>query len=225
MWSQCAKQIMRLTEAREGKTRTQVLAAVADLQRSDGPPIQKDLVEKLPMTKGAVSQNCSRLVEESLLQEHDGRYRVDTGRLLDDYREHFEEYLRRAPQSELYEQEVADTNETRTRTKRSATEYFEADLLEDILLTSLVSSLGKNNIQTLREVFLYTDDVLYHVAYRAVSAETDVPAELKPILRLAACLDATPDLVEELANRHGLHAELAGQSPATEIAKHAYGGA
>lgn len=216
---------MRLTEAREGKTRTQVLAAVADLQRSDGPPIQKDLVEKLPMTKGAVSQNCSRLVEESLLQEHDGRYRVDTGRLLDDYREHFEEYLRREPQSELYEQEVADTNETRTRTKRSATEYFEADLLEDILLTSLVSSLGKNNIQTLREVFLYTDDVLYHVAYRAVSAETDVPAELKPILRLAACLDATPDLVEELATRHGLHAELAGQSPATEIAKHAYGGA
>jgi|GEM_PF-5457526 len=216
---------MRLTEAREGKTRTQILAAVADLQRSDGPPIQKDLVEKLPMTKGAVSQNCSRLVEESLLQEHDGRYHIDTGRLLDDYREHFEEYLRRAPQSDLYEQEVVDANETRTRTKRSVAEYFGADLLEDILLTSLVSSLGKNNIQTLREVFLYTDDVLYHVAYRAVSAETDVPADLKPILRLAACLDNTPGLVEELANRHDLHAELASQSPATEIAKHAYGGA
>jgi len=225
MWSWCAKQIMRLTEAREGKTRTQVLAAVTDLQRSDGPPIQKDLVEKLPLTKGAVSQNCSRLVEESLLHEHDGQYRVDTGHLLDDYREHFEEYLRRTPQSDLYGPEVADANETRTRTKRSAAEYFEADLLEDILLTSLVSSLEKNNIQTLREVFLYTDDVLYHVAYRAVSAETDVPAELKPILRLAACLDATPGLVEELANRNDLHDELAGQSPATEIAKYAYGGA
>jgi len=216
---------MRLTEAREGKTRTQVLAAVADFQRSGGPPIQKDLVEKLPMTKGAISQNCSRLVEESLLQEHDGQYRVATGRLVDDYREHFEEYLRRAPQSNLYEQEVLDANETRTRTKRSVSEYFEADLVEDILLTSLMSSLRKNSIQTLREVFLHTDDVLYHVAYRAVSSETDVPEELKPILRLAACQDVTPGLVEEIANRHNLHAELTGQSPANEIAKHAYGGA
>ena len=143
IWSCRAKQIMRLTEAREGKTRTQVLATVADLQRSDGPPIQKDLVEKLPMTKGAVSQNCSRLVEGSLLVEHDGRYHVNTDRLLDDYREHFEEYLRRGPQSDFFEQEVTEANETRTRTKRSAAEYFESDLLEDILITSLVSSLGK----------------------------------------------------------------------------------
>lgn len=216
---------MRLTKAREGKNRTQVLAAVADLQQGDDLPIQKDLVEELPMTKGAVSQNCSRLVEESLLQEHDGQYRVDTDRLLGDYREHFGEYLRRAPQSDLYEQEVIDANKARTRTKRSGAEYFEADLLEDILLTSLVSSLDKNNTQTLREVFLYTDDVLYHVAYRAVSAKTDMPADLDPILRLAACLDATPSIAEEIANRNGLRDELAGQSPATEIEKDAYGGA
>jgi len=216
---------MRLTDAREGKTRTQVLAAVADLQRSDGPPIQKDLVEKLPMTKGAVSQNCSRLVEESLLLEHDGRYHVDTDRLLDDYREHFEEYLRREPQSDFFEQEVTEANETRTRTKRSAAEYFESDLLEDILITSLVSSLGKNNIQTLREVFLYTDSVLYHVAHRAATADADTPAELTPILRLASCLDDTTALVEQLAKRNDLQDELAGQSPASVIVEHAYGGA
>jgi len=107
---------MRLTEAREGKTRTQVLAAVADFQRSGGPPIQKDLVEKLPMTKGAISQNCSRLVEESLLQEHDGQYRVATGRLVDDYREHFEEYLRHALRSHLYELVEFADKETSTRT-------------------------------------------------------------------------------------------------------------
>ena len=216
---------MRLTETREGKTRTQVLAAVADLQRSDGLPIQKDLVEKLPITKGAVSQNCTRLVEESLLRERDGRYRVDADRLLDHYREHFEEYLRRAPQSELYEPEVTETNKIRTQTKRSIAEYFESDFLEDVLITSLVNSLRQNNIQTLREVFLYTDSVLYHVAYRAATAEAEAPAELTPILRLATCLDGTTALVEQLAERNDLQDELAGQSPSTAIVEHAYGGA
>ena len=216
---------MRLTEAREGKTRTQVFAAVADLQRSDDPPIQKDLVEILPMTKGAVSQNCSRLVEESLLLENDGRYHVDTDRLLDDYREHFEEYLRREPQSDFFEQEVTEANQTRTRMKRSGAEYFESNLLEDILITSLVSSLRKNNIQTLREVFLYTDSVLYHVAHRAVTADADIPAELTPIIRLASCLDDTTVLVEQLAKRNDLQDELAGQSPASALVEHALGGA
>jgi len=216
---------MRLTEAREGKTRTQVLAAVADLQRSDDPPIQKDLVEKLPMTKGAISQNCSRLVEESLLLENDGRYHIDTDRLLDDYREHFEEYLRREPQSDFFEQEVTEANQTRTRMKRSGAEYFESDLLEDILITTLVSSLGKNNIQTLREVFLNTDSVLYHVAHRAVTATADTPAELVPLIKLASCLDDTTALVEELAKRNDLQDELAGQSPASALVEHVYGGA
>lgn len=216
---------MRLTEAREGKTRTQILAAVANMQRSDDPPIQKELVEELPMTKGAVSQNCNRLVEESLLQESDGKYSIDTSRLLEDYREHFEEYLRREPKSNLYEQEVKNANETRTRTKRAVAEYFESELLEDILVISLVSSLRKNNIQTLREVFLYTDDVLYHVAYRAANSDAEISKELKPILALASCLDNTADLVEELAIKNDIQDELAGQSPATYVSKHAYGGA
>lgn len=162
---------MRLTEAREGRTQTQVLAAVADFQFNQGKlPRQKDITEKLPISKGAVSNNCKKLIDSGLVIEEEREYSVDEEKLLTVYREHIEDYLSRESKTPSFEEEVNAHNEIRTRTKRELRSFFEdeetSQLILSILVQALIDSLEKPQTQTLRETLLWTDQLVSETAER-----------------------------------------------------------
>lgn len=149
---------MNLMEAREGKTQTLVLAAVAEHELENGePPQQSEVVERLPVSKGAVSNNTQKLVDDGLLAEDDGGYVVERAQLANAYREHYEEYLQREPQNPVFADEVEDLNELRTEVKGVVDGVFTSGVVESVVMRSLVGSLDRTGVQTLREVFLWTD--------------------------------------------------------------------
>lgn len=216
-----------LLDAREGRTQTDIIAAIAKLQFRDGAlPRQSDLDELLPVSKGAISNNCRKLVETDLVRETDGRrYEIVEVELLALYREHVDRYLARESESDRFADEVAAYNETRTATKRGLRDMFEGnDLLLDILVAALVDALDDSRIQTVREVMLHADQLVRsaatHVATHPDFEGRDDPAweTVGPLLQIAVALDRVHAGLDALADGHADIAEyLPGDTPAATM--------
>jgi DNA-binding MarR family transcriptional regulator len=218
-----------LLDAREGRTQTDIVAAIAKLQFRDGnPPRQSDIDELLPVSKGAISNNCKKLVETDLVREtNESRYRIDEAELLALYREHVDRYLARESESGLdwFANEVAAYNETRTSAKRGLRSTFkDNDLLLDVLVAALVDALDDSRIQTIREVMLHADQLVRsaatHVLTNPKFEGKDDPAwqTVRPLFQLAVALDRVHAGLDSLADAHANVAEyLPGDTPAATM--------
>jgi hypothetical protein len=216
-----------LLDAREGRTQTDIIAGIAKMQFREGEsPRQSDLDDLIPVTKGAISNNCQKLVETSLVRKRDDRrYELVEGELLSLYREHVDRYLARESASDRFEEEVAAYNETRTATKRGLREMFESnELLLNVLVAALVDALDDSRIQTLREVMLHADQIVRsaasHVVTHPAFTGRDDPAweTVRPLLQLAVALDRVHEGLDALADAHADVAEyLPGDTPAATM--------
>ncbi|RZH68761.1 hypothetical protein [Natrinema altunense] len=216
-----------LLDAREGRTQTDIIAGIAKMQFREGqPPRQSDLDDLLPVTKGAISNNCQKLVETSLVRKRDDRrYEIIEGELLSLYREHVDRYLARESASDRFDDEVAAYNETRTATKRGLREMFEGnDLLLNVLVAALVDALDDSRIQTIREVMLHADQIVrstanHVVTHPAFTGRDDTAWEtVRPLLQLAVALDRVHASLDALADAHADIAEyLPGDTPAATM--------
>ncbi len=151
-----------LLSPREGRTQLQTLSGVVYYEsQSDGPGRVTDLSEVLPLSKGAVSNNTKKLLEQDLIVETDKRFTLNDDKLLELYREHLEQYLVREAKSDLFSEEIRRKNKARTRTKKKLEQWLEhraiREMLREILVQSLLTVREQSWLQTLREVFLYAD--------------------------------------------------------------------
>ena len=195
---------METTEVREGRTQTQVFAAVVEFQYVRGEnPRQRDVVEETPVTKGAVSNHVSKLVEGGLLEEvESGGYRVVEDALRDEYREHFEGVLERERGVEPFVDRVEAANEVRTWTKRNLDEVLGADVVLASLFEAFLEARGTRRIQTFREVFLRADEILRATAAEVVVGfEGEVTDEVRALFALAVSLYHAHEQVAGIGER------------------------
>jgi DNA-binding MarR family transcriptional regulator len=198
---------MGTTEVREGKTQTQVFAAVIEFEYDRGEhPRQSDIVEETPVTKGAVSNHVSELVDLGLLEETEGGgYRVVEDALCEEYREHIETVLARERSVEPFEDRVETHNEVRTRTKRNLEEVLAADVVLGALVEAFVESRGTRRIQTFREAFLRTDEILRATAVNVIDSvarsQEEGAAEINALFSLAVSLNHAHEQVAGVGER------------------------
>lgn len=201
---------MKLMKVREGRTQTEVLATIADFQyNKDKFPKQKDIVKVSPLSKGAVSNNCNKLLKSNLIIEENHNYRINKEKLLELYREHIEGFLSRESKTEKFKDLITDHNEIRTQTKKELREIFDNnELIFDILINSLISSLDEIYASTLREVFLKTDCLISELTEHIVSnksfkgKKSDDWEKIKPLLMLTVSLNHFNPQIEEIGKRN-----------------------
>lgn len=222
-----------LLEAREGRTQMDVLAAIGEAQyQDDVQPRQRDLVDRLPISKGAVSNNCAKLVDSGLVVEEERTYRIDEEVLLDLYREHVDAYLAREPRSEHFEVEVAAYNETRTTFKRELRDLIEGnELILAIVTEALVNSKDDSRYQTLREVFHHADLVARQAAAHVVTSEhfegrdDDHWSELRTLFLLAVAFTRVHEELDALQQAQPLlDRYFPGEPPENEMTAYVNGG-
>ncbi len=200
---------MSATKIREGKTRTQVFSTVLAFQQErDIHPRQQDIVEETPVSKGAVSNHVSSLVDLGLLTEAGaGAYAVDEDRLKEEYREHVEATLTREEAAPPFEDRVKAHNEIRTRTKRNLDDVINSRVVRAALIVAFLESRESRRIQTFREVFLRTDEIIRAVATDAVEhgineVLVDIHEEdIDAMFLLAVSLNNTHQQVAGVAER------------------------
>ena len=200
-----------LLDAREGRTQTDVIAVIAAVQFRDGTlPRQSDLNDRLPITKGAISNNCRKLVETDLVREtSDRQYEIVEAELLALYREHVDSYLTRESGSSRFADEVTAYNRTRTAAKRNLRETFtDNELLLDVIVAAFVDALDDSRIQTVREVMLHADQLMQSAAAHIVThsefegQEDSAWETVRPLLQLAVALDRVHTGLDALADAH-----------------------
>jgi len=166
-----------MTKARENKTTTLILARIAEFQKINGnSPRQKDIREKVPLTKGAVSQEFDKLMSEGfIVKNEDNTYSINKVKLTSCYREHLEDYLIREEENEIFDELIGPSNDIRTQTNRQLDLLLDKeenkDLIRSFLINGLISSIERDSIATLREVFLWIDNIIQQSAYHVFSCE------------------------------------------------------
>jgi DNA-binding MarR family transcriptional regulator len=212
-----------LLAPREGRTQTDILGELAQAQFADGEQLrQRELVERLPHSKGAISNNVGKLVDTGLVTKEDHRYLVDEAALLALYREHVDSFLARERANGPFDAELESINEQRTETKRQLLGLFEGnDLLVSVLATAFTCSTEASHLRTVPDVCHYADELVQHAATRIVtsdafSADAIPNADLQTLLRLAVVLDRTRSGLTRLVAREDVLAEYMPGSPPTQ---------
>jgi predicted transcriptional regulator len=211
-----------LLTPREGRTQTDILGELAQAQFADGEQLrQRELVERLPHSKGAISNNVGKLVETGLVTKRKYSYLVDEAALLALYREHVDSYLARERADDPFDAEAEAVNEQRTETKRQLFELFEGnDLLVSVLATAFIDSTEASHLRTVPDVCHHADELVQHTATRIVTSEAfsvdAVPSTaIQTLLRLAVVLDHTRSGLTRLVAREDVLAEyMPGIPPA-----------
>ena len=211
-----------LLTPREGRTQTNVLGELARAQFDEGEQLrQRELVDRLPHSKGAVSNNIRKLADTGLVVQEDHRYRVDETALLVLYREHVDMYLARERADGRFDAELDAVNDQRTETKRQLIDLFEEnDLLVSVLATAFIDSTEASHLRTVPDVCHYADQLVQHAAARIVTSETFSEdaihnADVRTLIRLAVVLDRTRNGLARLAAREEVLAKyMPGNPPA-----------
>ncbi|WGI17140.1 helix-turn-helix domain-containing protein [Methanonatronarchaeum sp. AMET-Sl] len=150
-------------EIREGSNQLKVLSIIAEFESRDKFPKQKEIVTELPISKGAVSNNCKKLTKSDLLSREDKEYHINKQKLLELYRTHIENYLTRTEKKEDYENQINKINEIKTQIKLNINEIIESELRElilEIIYQVIINSRKDANIKNIREAFLRSDSVI-----------------------------------------------------------------
>ncbi len=190
--------VMSLLNQREGTNQLKVLSAVSSLNKNEELSRQKDIVEATTLTKGAVSNNCKKLLDDGILDKVDDNYLVNEERLLEYYRTHFEDYLRRRK----VPSEFSFYNDIRTSTKKHMDDIFAGkigELLNTLFNDVLSSAREDGQIKTLRDLFNQVDFMVGKIAEDVYLSEESVPFE-RDLMRLAVVMDRTPEYFSSLKN-------------------------
>ncbi len=165
--------MMELLDIKEGKNQLEVLSIIAEdqIDVEKEAPRQKYITKRSVLSKGAVSNNCKKLVDEGVLREEDSKYYIDQ-KILDLYKEFVEAYfVREVPEGE-FKEEIENVNEIKTESSENVDEIFEwfdAELFDLILFVLSESRTKKVKIKNLREVFLNVNQVLISTGYKLLT--------------------------------------------------------
>jgi hypothetical protein len=213
-----------LLTPREGRTQTDILGELARAQFDEGEQLrQRELVDRLPHSKGAVSNNVGKLADTGLVVQEDHRYRIDEAALLGLYREHVDMYLARERADGPFDDELDAVNDQRTETKRQLPDLFaENELLVSVLATAFIDSTEASHLRTVPDVCHHADELVQHAAARIVTSETFSEdaihnADVRTLLRLAVVLDRTRNGLARLAAREDVLAEYMPGNPPAQI--------
>jgi biotin operon repressor len=214
-----------LLTPREGRTQTDILGELARAQFDEGEQLrQRELVDRLPHSKGAVSNNIGKLADTGLVVQEDHRYRVAEESLLVLYREHVDMYLARERADGPFSAELNAINDQRTETKRQLLALFEEnELLVSVLATAFIDSTEASHLRTVPDVCHHADELIQHAATRIVTSETFSEdaihnADIRTLLRLAVVLDRTRNGLAWLAAREDVLTEyMPGNPPAQHM--------
>lgn len=218
------KRKMSVETVREGVTRVQILGTLAEFRDEDDQPRQTDLVDRLPVTKGAVSTNCQRLLEEGLISERLGVYALDREGLLAVYREHVEQYLGRESAREPFASDTERANEIRTLTKRRLddllAEQAVAELIFDALLATLRHVRESQLVQTPRDALRQTDLVIRRLGQQLAAggdlsgADVESSPAIEAVLLLSVVTNRThAELGEVVASTPAMADLVPGETP------------
>jgi len=220
-----------LLTPREGRTQTDILGELACAQFDEGEQLrQRELVDRLPHSKGAVSNNVGKLVDTGLVVQKDQHYRIDETALLVLYREHVDMYLARERADGPFDAELDAVNDQRTETKRQLLDLFEEnDLLVVVLATAFIDSTEASHLRTVPDVCHHADELVQHAAARIVTSETfsedAIPnTDVRTLLRLAIVLDRTRNGLARLAARKDVLAEYMPGNPPVQTMLTAFTG-
>ena len=213
-----------LLTPREGRTQTDILGELAYAQFDEGELLrQRELVDRLPYSKGAISNNVGKLVDTGLVTQEDHQYRLDEVALLGLYREHVDMYLARESADGPFDAELDAVNDLRTETKRKIPDIFEEnDLLVSVLATAFIDSTEASHLRTVPDVCHHADELVQHAATRIVTSETFSEdaihnADVRTLLRLAVVLDRTRNGLARLAAHENVLAEYMPGTPPAQI--------
>lgn len=186
------------------RNRLLVLSAIAEYQTAGmrERPQQKDIVERIPLTKGSVSNHCRELESEELLIEYPDGYEIGSKAMLKVYREFLEPFFIREVPSGALKNEIERTNRVKTNVKNrieSILTKFEEPLF-NLILSILVKATNRR-FKNLRETMYYTNQVL--LSYSSVLAEfselTEDRGLVDDIFSLCACLGADHAHIQEFS--------------------------
>jgi hypothetical protein len=214
-----------LLTPREGRTQTDILGKLARAQFDDNEQLrQRELVDRLPHSKGAISNNVGKLADTGLVMRDSHRYRIDEAALLVLYREHVDMYLARERADGPFGVELDAVNDQRTETKRQLLDLFEEnDLLVSVLATAFIDSTAASHLRTVPAVCHHADELVQHAAVRIVTTETFSEdaihnADVRTLLRLAVVLDRTRNGLARLTTHQDVLAEyMPGNPPAQSM--------
>jgi DNA-binding MarR family transcriptional regulator len=140
---------VRVLTHNTGKGQLEVLSVLTEKPKQR----QSEVVENSSLSKGAVSNNVSKLREKDLIEGRD-ELRVNEERLLNLYREHLETFLVRE------KDEPSELNDLRTYTKKNISEIIENEELVETLNSILSKAKKRQDLESLNSVFKETDRVL-----------------------------------------------------------------
>lgn len=185
---------MSMTEPKEGVNQVKILSYIAELDKERFR--QSDIVEISSLTKGAVSNNFKKLVDEGLLNQDNFTYSLNKAQLVEYYRIHLEGHLRRRP----LKNDFKYYNDMRTETKIKLNEMMEG-VLGKLILDVLISVLSKANddghINTIHDLFNKTDFILCKIAESVHFSEKETGLK-EDLIMLAVTMDRTPEYVSML---------------------------
>lgn len=188
--------LMSLLEQREGVSSIKVLSAVSNLESSEVKVIQKNIVKNTILSKGSVSNNCKKLVDEGFLKLENDIYSLNKEKLLESYRTHFEDYLRRRKVPKEFEH----YNEIRTLTKMNINDIFEeevGDLITNIMTDVLSTANEDGQINTIRDLFHRVDCLIGKITEDTYNSEEENDIK-KHMMMLAVSMDRTPEYISSL---------------------------
>ena len=182
---------MTVLNQREGVSALKVLAEVAKLEINGEDARQKDIVENTTLSKGSVSNNCKKLIEEELLTLEDDFYRLNQEKLLEHYRTHFEDYLRRRELPEGFKH----YNDIRTATKKRMNDIFDGEvgkLIQDLLVNILSTANQEGQINRLYDIFNRVDRSLEKIAEELYNSHEDSTLR-ENLMMMVVSMDRTPE--------------------------------
>ena len=172
---------MMLLDSRVGPSQLEVLAHIVECNEQGEAPRQKDIVERSSLSKGAVSNNCKKLLERDLIKEDDSRYHYNEGKIRQLYKEHLESYLEREREMEGFKEGIARFNKIRTRTKKNIQNILDREtggILQKLITKRIVNSKKDSKSNSLSEVFLFVDMDLQRVG-EAVEGDGQTSEDLQ----------------------------------------------
>ncbi len=164
------KAARNLLELKEGRNQLKVLSIIADYQlnRKMGPR-QKDIVGKIFLSKGAVSNNCKELEENKLIySDKNKRYLISEDVLIATFREYIELLFALEDPIHPYEEEMEKLNKIKKDAKDKVENILEENqrAFVTLILKVIESAQTDRSLTNLREVFQMTSKILSHLGVR-----------------------------------------------------------
>lgn len=182
----------------EGRNELAVLSAIAEHQISSDlkQPKHKDIESKVTLSKGAVSNNCSKLKQYGLIEENSqARFTINKSRMMEVYKEHLEPLFVRERPFSPFQNQIHLVNDIRTEVKDNLQKIIRElkDNIFSLILSILTDARKNRKTNNLREVFQKTDQVMLRfgqILSNSLRNKEEITDTFKHFLSLAASIDS-----------------------------------